>query len=221
MFDLATNNRVTFDVNVSGTIAPPTVRAVVGDSPSFTYPAKQLKEGSWEVDIKLPEGTKPGKLPFKIEVLLNGRLFTPITTLVEVAGAVADPVIVAAVTPPPKAEPIKVEPIIKAEPPKPKKEPKVAPAVLKTEEPPTPFREAAGLSGLAALAKAPIVPLPKRAVAVPEVEVKAAVRFSLADIDEEATRLEAPRREATVKEAITQHVPHVPVTVIKGDVIYR
>lgn len=78
MLSLTTSNRVTFSVNVSGTASTPSVRCLVGEYPTLSFPAVKLANGEWEVMIDLPKDTKPGAHPFKIEVLLNGRLFTPI-----------------------------------------------------------------------------------------------------------------------------------------------
>lgn len=207
MFEIGTSNRVTFNVNVSGTAVTPTVNAVVGEHPSHSYKAKQLEDGSWEAMIDLPKDTPPGKLPFMVEVLVNGRLFTPIKTTIDVASP-----------PAPVREPeITVEPTVKVEPkvkPTPKKEPKTPKIVLKADEPTVPFRESAGLVGLAALAKtSPKALPPRRVTSVPEAEMTEPVKFSLVDLDKEVYNSE-------VTEAVFAPT-RIPVTLIRGDVIYR
>lgn len=81
---LNTSNRVTFTVNVQGTSSSPTVRCVIGQSPTLTFPAKELQNGKYESLLDLPQTLGEGSHPFKIEVLLNGRLFIPIQTSVNV-----------------------------------------------------------------------------------------------------------------------------------------
>jgi hypothetical protein len=85
MLSLSTSNKVTFNVNVSGTAATPSVRCLIGEHPSLSFPATKLSNDEWEVIIDLPAGTKPGAHPFKVEVLLNGRLFTPINYSIDVS----------------------------------------------------------------------------------------------------------------------------------------
>lgn len=84
MLTLNTSNRVTFTVNIQGTSSDPTVRCVIGESPALTFAAKELQNGKYESLMDLPSSLGEGSHPFKIEVLLNGRIFTLIQTSVNV-----------------------------------------------------------------------------------------------------------------------------------------
>lgn len=84
MLTLNSTNKVTFKVNVHGTASTPTVRCVLGDAPGLTFQAVKLQEDKYEVLMDLPKTLTPGSYPFKIEVLLNGRLLTPISTQISV-----------------------------------------------------------------------------------------------------------------------------------------
>ena len=210
MLSLATSNRVTFNVNVSGTAAQPTVRCVVGDHPAYSFPASKISDGSYEVLIDLPKEIKTDKYPFKVEVLLNGRLFTPINTTIEVAGEKQE-------------EPKVAKTTAKAK----KTEPAAEPVVL-TQTEPMPFREAdpeakpVGLSGLEKLAKTPVFAKP-----APAVEIKR-IRISMADVANEAEKIEKPaaapkaQKKPTPKPAVVEARPvGIPVSLTKGDIIYR
>lgn len=87
MLTLNSANQVTFDVNIQGTASVPVVRCVLGESPSLMFPCTKNSDGKFSSVIDIPAGFSVGKYPFKIEVLLNGRLFTPINTSVDVTGA--------------------------------------------------------------------------------------------------------------------------------------
>lgn len=90
MLSLSTTNRVTFNVNIFGTAATPAVRCVLGESPAYSFPATKLGDGQYEVLIDLPSTMSLGAYPFKVEVLLNGRLFTPINHSVPVTGPIPE-----------------------------------------------------------------------------------------------------------------------------------
>lgn len=92
MLSLNQPNRVTFTVNVFGTAATPTVRVLLGETPALTFDAIKLAGNEYEALIDLPDTMKPGAHALKIEVLLNGRIFTPIQTSVTVEGEIAEPV---------------------------------------------------------------------------------------------------------------------------------
>ena len=55
---------------------------MLGSVPSFTFPSIKLEGEEYEALINVPEGLVGAEQPFKIEVLLNGRLFVPIQTTV-------------------------------------------------------------------------------------------------------------------------------------------
>lgn len=78
------SNDVTFTVNVHGTVSTPTVRCVVGDVPALSFPATKAAGDGYRATIDLPSSMAEGSYPFKVEVLLNGRLFTPISSQINV-----------------------------------------------------------------------------------------------------------------------------------------
>lgn len=83
-------NRVTFSVNVFGTSALPTVRCIIGDTPGFSFSASKLEHDTYEALVNLPKDLKSGSYAFRIEVLLNGRLFTPINHTIDVSNDVTE-----------------------------------------------------------------------------------------------------------------------------------
>ena len=104
MLSLDQTNRVTFTVNVFGTAATPSVRVLIGETPALAFSALKLAGNEYEALIDLPDTIKPGAHQLKIEVLINGKLFTPIQTAITVEGAapdvpVAEPAIEPAVEP--------------------------------------------------------------------------------------------------------------------------
>lgn len=84
MLRLNCSNKVTFKVHVSGTASTPKVRCVIGESPALCFDAVKLQNDEFEADIILPASFNAGAYPFKIEVFLNGRVFTPIQNSVSV-----------------------------------------------------------------------------------------------------------------------------------------
>jgi len=114
MLLLNSQNKITFDVNVQGTQNKPTVRCIIGDSPSFMYKAFNIDDSKYEVQMDLPKSMEPGEYPFKIEVLLNGKVLTPInkTITVQAAPVQAAPVQAAPVQAAPvQAAPVQAAPV--------------------------------------------------------------------------------------------------------------
>lgn len=211
MLSLTSTNRVTFAVNVFGTASTPSVRCVVGEAPAYSFPASKLSDGQYEVLIDLPKDLRLGTYPFKVEVLLNGRLFTPINQNVPVTGEEKQP---ASPTP---AEIPAVE--------------KPAPSLVKTVSTPQPDVEMpakveakveaeaapAAFQSLETLAKTPVFgKLP------PKVEIKR-VKISMAEVAATAEALEKPKKPkaAPKKAAPIIEARSVPVSLTKGAVIYR
>src|SRR5574343_875408 len=78
-------NRLTFDLSVIGTASnPASVRCVLGSNPSASFDARRGNGDAWVCDIDLPLFLEASEVPFKIEVLINGRLFTPLSTTLKV-----------------------------------------------------------------------------------------------------------------------------------------
>lgn len=201
MLSLSTTNKVTFDVNVFGTASTPTVRCIVGEAPGFSFPATKLQDEQYEVLIDLPKDLRLGTYPFKVEVLLNGRLFTPINHNVPVTGPEA---------------PVQA-PAVSNSVPTPDAVPTAAPTLMAavTTETKETVKKPAALTGLSKLASATVLKRSK----VPEVRST----ISMADVANAAAAKETPKAKALkpqpqLTEAIT---PTVPVSLIKGAVIYR
>ncbi len=78
-------NRLSFDLSVIGTAAnPASVRCVLGSNPTASFDARRGNGDAWVCDIDLPLFLEASEIPFKIEVLINGRLFTPLSTTLKV-----------------------------------------------------------------------------------------------------------------------------------------
>jgi hypothetical protein len=206
MLSLNTTNKVTFNVNVFGTAATPTVRCIIGEAPGFSFPATKLEGGQYEVLIDLPKDMRLGTYPFKVEVLLNGRLFTPINHNVPVTGPEAPEAPAVTTNAAPEPAPA-ISPSLMATVTTEKAEPRVEAA-----KPVAPV-----MSGLKKLAATPVFTKPK-----PQ-EVRRST-ISMADVANAVTAAAAkepkakPVTKTQVAEAIT---PTVPVSLIKGTVIYR
>lgn len=199
MLLLKSTNRLTFDVNIQGTVTAPVVRCVIGESPAVSFNAKSLSEGKFEALIDLPTSMTAGSYPFKIEVLLNGRLFTPINTQISVAAQteevkpVDEPII----------EKIEVKPVKPVKP------------VSKVQ---VQAREKGKLSRLESVVKEPIQKLKPRktAPAAPLSESK----IRIADIANEAADRDV--KPATVQPIkVAEHVAPIPLTLVKGKIIYK
>jgi len=210
MLSLLSPNRVTFSVNVFGTAATPTVRCVIGDDPGLQFPAVKLNSGEYEATIQFPAYTQPGAHSFKIEVLLNGRLFTPIQTSITVND---DKSTVAPSHADQKMPAPKLITRIDAE-----VRPKVklpelsanSASVKKVKSTPS------ELDNLSKIAKMPAAPLPKRKTEVGEIKQ---VKINMAEIANEAVREKtAP---AVKKPQQIAESKGIPITLTKGDIIYR
>jgi len=198
MLTLNAPNKVTFTVNVQGTASSPTVRCVIGDQPGVIFPATSVSNGKFESIVELPKGFEAGSYPFKIEVLLNGRLFTPISTHVSVEGA-------ATTVPEPKTEAVI---------------PEIKHSLLKSAETKIQAQKIAApkkakpkaLSRLESVVKAPTQKLKERATP----EIKA---ISIASISNEVSATEPVSQPVERNTVVHEQV--IPVTLVKGEIIYR
>lgn len=97
MLQIGKANEVKFKVDVNGTQAPPTVRLVIGvDERELGFKAEKLLGGGnddWFSEVKIPEDMAAGEYDFRVEVIVNNRLFTPIKRKVMIGNP--DPVYVA------------------------------------------------------------------------------------------------------------------------------
>lgn len=193
MLLLESTNRLTFDVNIQGTATAPVVRCVVGDSPAVSFNAKSLSEGKFEALIDLPKSMTAGSYPFKIEVLLNGRLFTPINTQISVATQTEE-----------------VKPVDK-------------PVLEKTEVKPAKSapkaQEKGKLSRLESVVKEPVQKLKPRKT-TPATAPISESKIRIADIANEAADRDV--KSVTVQPTkVAEHVASIPLTLIKGEIIYK
>jgi hypothetical protein len=78
-------NHLSFDLSVIGTANKPTsVRCVLGRNPTASFEAYNKGTSTWYCDVDLPLHLHDDELPFKVEVLINGRLFSPLSTTLKV-----------------------------------------------------------------------------------------------------------------------------------------
>lgn len=256
MLTLNSTNKVTFSVNVHGTSATPTVRCVVGEYPGCMYSATKLSENKYEVLIDLPATMRAGAHDFKVEVVLNGRLFTPINTKIDVVGgfensvsderiAELEPAAVQPLEPVLKHAATKTDEAIVApaakeslfkvvtkkdepkEPPrkitKPADKPVKRPPYVKPAEPAEPVKipPKPAMNALEAVAKAPVEKRkpknePKAAPAAPTKPVS----FSMKDVANEAVQRE-PAPVAPEPQVTVEQVTSIPISLTKGEVIYK
>lgn len=78
-----TTTQVSFKVNVLGTSAEPRVRVILGTTPELSFNATQVDD-KWSVPLAVPATCAAGSYPLRVEVILNGRLFTPITKSIQI-----------------------------------------------------------------------------------------------------------------------------------------
>lgn len=81
---------VSFRVNVMGTSIEPKVRVLLSTSPELSFPASKSGE-EWKVSMNIPPSIEPGKYDLRVEVMLNNRHFTPLTKSIELVGKDAVP----------------------------------------------------------------------------------------------------------------------------------
>ena len=88
MLEIGKANEVKFKVAVNGTQAQPSVRLVlVTPQADLGFPAEKLIGGEaddWFSEVKIPEDLSEGDYDFRVEVVINNRLFTPIKRRVTV-----------------------------------------------------------------------------------------------------------------------------------------
>ncbi len=238
MLTLNSSNKVTFSVNVHGTSATPTVRCIVGEFPGLQFPATKLADGKYEALVDLPKTLREGAYDFKVEVLLNGRLFTPISTKIDVVGGYENKVSddrVAELEPPveqpletvlkhaatkteealPPTAPVmpapKVESLLKkVDETAPAKKPKVSRVEPKLTPKPA-------MSALESVAKAPVQ---KRKVATPS-PAPAPMKFSMKDIANEAVESDTHTKAEHAPTVVVEQVTSIPISLVRGDIIYK
>lgn len=113
MLQANSTNRITFTVGVHGTAAVPSVRCLLGDNPALAFQAVRLHGDQWEVQLKLPANFPEGTHRFRIEVHLNGRVFTPINQELTVSKPIeVEPTQSSTVQAPDHVEPTEASPLV-------------------------------------------------------------------------------------------------------------
>lgn len=75
---------IKFKVNVMGSSNEPKVRLILASSPELSFAAQSVGDG-WESKVDVPASIAPGSYDFRVEVILNNRLFTPVNKKIDVA----------------------------------------------------------------------------------------------------------------------------------------
>lgn len=240
MLTLNFSNRVTFNVNVHGTSSTPIVRCVVGEHPAMVFNATKLQESQYEAIIDLPSATmRAGSHPFKVEVLLNGRLFTPINMAISVEGGFGHMVSderAAELTPAPvqplenvlknaaKAKDIppaaSVAPIPKME------------SLLKKVDETAPFKKTKAvrdpklapkpaMSALESVAKAPVEKRKKVTVSHTLAPAQPLKKCSMKDVANEAAERDQTTTIEHAPTVVVEQVTSIPISLTRGDIVYK
>lgn len=248
MLEIGKANEVKFKVGVNGTNSEPSVRLVIGTlNAELGFKAEKLiggADGEWFSEVKLPEEMAAGEYDFRVEVVINNRLFTPIKRKVTV-GRVENVMAAESQKPAtPTQKPEQTETwegeggALSEVPEKPQPLPSAPLDPLKDETPPPKpkslMSEAAAKDGTTPYRPGkkvePVVqPKPVKQYKMPELKVKAEpVRITMADIAAEGEK----RFGNIVKESASYKSPAVSVTPIniqhqmpvkltKGDIVYE
>lgn len=88
-FELGEELKLSFNLNISGTSAQPSeVRVVLGNQLKLQSTARLNNGGEWEVALPiLPDLFTQGDVSLQIEVIINGKLFTPVKQRVTITGS--------------------------------------------------------------------------------------------------------------------------------------
>ena len=197
---------VKFKVNVMGTSTDPKVRLILGTSPEMIFDATSQGDDNWSAAVSIPESIQTGDYSLKVEVLLNGRLFQPMSRSISIgASAVAKPApaVVAPIVAPTPAPEIKPQVI--------ETPPSVVVAVAAEDEKPV------GLSLLQSFAKAPAAPMKKRVV-----EKAPAAPITLASIDAAVTKTVSSRTVVETAKAVKSRAKVAkPIKLVKERLFYE
>lgn len=204
MLTLNTSNRVTFTVNIQGTSSDPTVRCVIGDSPALTFAAKELQNGKYESLMDLPSSLGEGSHPFKIEVLLNGRIFTPIQTSVNVVQKTIE--VQKTAEPVPDVNKTSFEQI------------KNIDSVVENKQVSKNVKQKK-LTRLEKVVQQPVEKLkPRKTSSSAKVSES---KIKIADIANEAADREVPSAAVQRQTIAVEHVVSIPLTLTKGEIIFK
>lgn len=85
MLEIGKTNEVTFKIDVNGTAAAPAVKFILeAPNAEMGFTASNNGDSNWSANVAIPDDFKPGSYGFRIEVVVNNRLFTPVKKRVEV-----------------------------------------------------------------------------------------------------------------------------------------
>lgn len=96
MLEIGKANAVKFQVGVNGTAAEPLVRVVLSlNGIDFGFPSERVigSNTDWFSEVKIPEDVVPGNYAFRVEVVINNRLFTPLKRTIAIG--VKEPLVAA------------------------------------------------------------------------------------------------------------------------------
>lgn len=222
MLQAGTTKLVSFKVDILGTQAPPqTVRVVLGGEPELSFNATKAGD-EWQANLEIPEDLS-GQVNLRVEVVINNRLFTPITKSIAIEPAPVKTVEPASVEMPASKEPAPAEvpapAVITKQPVLLKSAPK--PSIIKQFE----ADQVASFSALEKLAKA----IPKKnyesfhsGMPSSYKSVSEKIKVRIADIDSLAVH--TPVSEQKISPKPTKSVARLlgsPTKLIKGAVTYE
>lgn len=87
MLEIGKPNEVKFKVSVNGTSATPAVRLVIEAPDAELGFTCNQGDGYWFTSVNLPEDLRADQYPFRVEVVVNNKLFTPVRKTVLCARA--------------------------------------------------------------------------------------------------------------------------------------
>lgn len=88
MLQAGHTTNVSFKVNVMGTSTDPKVRLILGTTPELSFAASKGEGDTWGAEVLVPKFIDAGSYDFRVEVVLNNRLFTPLNKKIEIASGV-------------------------------------------------------------------------------------------------------------------------------------
>lgn len=198
---------VSFKLDITGATETPKVRVILACSPELIFYASKVGD-YWQAEVTAPVSATPGSCQLRIEVILNNRLFVPISKQVDIVSPYVSmhvaPVEPAPVEPTPAAsveltadtkeiQPAEIDFAVRAEEKQPEKKkitlpPDLFKSILNAESSPSP--------------KLPVKPLIPRGEPVEEssCEVK-------------------PKKQPKKRTPVVEIKQEIPVVLMKGEII--
>lgn len=89
MISINVPSTISFNVQVHGTSSDAEARLVLtANDVGYIFKAQRTTPNSFEASVCVPACVQPGQYPMAVEVIVNGRLFTPLRRMVEVDSGV-------------------------------------------------------------------------------------------------------------------------------------